>query len=141
MSREYPAAPISAVGTFVMDGERVLLAKRRNPPHAGEWSIPGGKQELAESLYDAARREVEEETGVRVRELRLLDVGDIIERDQDGRVLYHYTLIYFTARWASGATAAADDVSATRWFTLEEARGANLAPRLTQLLEKAFART
>lgn len=138
MSREYPANPVPAVGTFVISDARVLLVRRRNPPHAGEWSIPGGKQELAEGIYEAARREVEEETSLTVRDLCLFDVGDIIEHDDEGRVAYHYTLIYFLAQTAGGRAVAADDASAVRWVTLAEAERIDLSPTLLQLLKRAF---
>ena len=48
MNREYPARPIIGVGTVVWHGDRVLLVQRGRPPRQGQWSLPGGAQQLGE---------------------------------------------------------------------------------------------
>ncbi|HEX5816079.1 MAG TPA: NUDIX domain-containing protein, partial [Methylomirabilota bacterium] len=63
MTREYPAAPRVGVGAVVLHEGRVLLVRRGRAPALGLWSVPGGLVELGETTVDAARREVEEETG------------------------------------------------------------------------------
>ena len=55
-SREYPSQPICGVGIVVFDQHKVLLIRRGKPPLQGNWSIPGGKQKLGETLQEAARR-------------------------------------------------------------------------------------
>ena len=65
-TRDYPARPICGVGIVVFDQQKVLLIRRGKPPRQGEWSIPGGKQKLGETLQQAARREVKEETGLKL---------------------------------------------------------------------------
>ena len=73
---EPPAgAPRAGVGCVVLDARgRVLLIRRRRPPEAGCWGIPGGKLDFAEPLKAAAARELHEETGLIARGLRLLTV-------------------------------------------------------------------
>ena len=68
MAREYPDYPRVAVGVVVLspDHSKVLLIKRGKPPEQGRWSLPGGGQELGETLEECARREVLEETGVTI---------------------------------------------------------------------------
>jgi len=97
VDREYPSRPIVGVGVLVKRADRVLLVRRRFDPGRGKWSIPGGLVELGETVRDAALREVYEETGLNVRLDRLLGVVDYIERDERGRVRFHYVLVDFLA--------------------------------------------
>src|SRR5512146_2999877 len=78
MKREYPRQPIVGVGGVVIRGSRVLLIQRGTEPLRGEWSIAGGMLELGESLTDGVRREVREETGLRVRPMESIAVVDRI---------------------------------------------------------------
>jgi ADP-ribose pyrophosphatase YjhB (NUDIX family) len=121
MSREYPDHPRVGVGVIVWRDGRVLLVRRTRPPQAGEWSLPGGGQELGETLFETARREVAEETGLEVAPTGVLTAVDSIHRDEAGRVRFHYTLIDVLADWQSGEAAPRDDVSAVVWATPEEA--------------------
>ena len=113
--RTYPERPIVGVGVVVFRGGDVLLIKRAKPPVSDRWSIPGGAQEIGETVREAARREVAEETGVEIEIVGLVDVVDGITRDPDGRARYHYTLVDFAARWLSGEARAASDAAAVRW--------------------------
>jgi ADP-ribose pyrophosphatase YjhB (NUDIX family) len=64
--RAYPTRPLVGIGVAVLRGDAVLLARRGRPPAMGAWSLPGGAQKLGESVEAAARRELAEETGLRV---------------------------------------------------------------------------
>lgn len=120
MTREYPQHPVIGVGTVVWDGDRVLLVRRGRPPRQGQWSLPGGAQQLGETVAEAARREIREETGLEVELGEIVATVDLIERDDRGRVRYHYTLIDFTAEAASSALVPGDDAADARWFTLDQ---------------------
>ena len=74
MNREYPEAPIVAVGVVVKRGRQVLLVQRLNEPSRGRWSLPGGAVELGETVPEAARREVQEECGLQVEPGEVLAV-------------------------------------------------------------------
>ncbi len=100
--RRYPNRPVVAVGGLVWKGPDLLMIKRAKPPRAGQWSLPGGGQELGETLEEALCREVREETNVEIEVLGLVAAVDSIDRDENGRVRYHYTLIDYAARWLSG---------------------------------------
>ena len=83
MSREYPARPIAGVGVVVLRDDQVLMIRRGREPRIGQWSIPGGKQELGETWQETAVREVREETGVEIDVIGIVDVVDAIVRDGD----------------------------------------------------------
>jgi len=120
MSREYPSRPIVGVGIVLLRDDRVLMVRRGRPPKFGAWSLPGGAQEIGETLDAAARRELLEETGLTPDRLRFLTTVDLIEHDDAARVRYHYTLIDFVGWSATGTAAAGDDVSDVAWFGVGE---------------------
>lgn len=113
--RAYPDRPFVGVGVVVFRGADVLLVRRAGPPRPGRWSIPGGAQEIGETVRQAALRELGEETGIEARIAGLIDVVDGIDRDGDGRVRHHYTLVDFAAVWTAGAARPASDVAGLRW--------------------------
>ncbi len=130
MSREYPDRPLCGVGVVVWRGAgsdaEVLLIRRGRPPRAGQWSLPGGLQELGETVFDAAAREVREETGMAVRPTELIDVVDLIARDQAGRARYHSTLVDVTAEWEAGEPVPNDDVAHCEWLRPEDLPAENI---------------
>ncbi|MGH7040533.1 MAG: NUDIX hydrolase, partial [Acetobacteraceae bacterium] len=117
--REYPPRPIVGIGMVVFKADQVLLIRRAKPPGLGSWSLPGGAQELGETVEQAARRELDEETGVTVGPLHLAAVVDNIRPDRAGRFQVHYTIIDFTARWLAGEPRAASDAGEAVWASLD----------------------
>ena len=124
--RDYPERPFVGVGIVCYRGDEVLLVRRGKPPVRHAWSIPGGAQEIDETVREAARRELAEETGVEAEILGLIDVIDSITRDDDGRVRFHYTLVDFAAEWTAGEARPGDDVSATQWTPIADLDGLGL---------------
>ena len=120
MKRDYPDRPFVGVGGVVVQQERVLIVRRANPPRQGEWSIPGGMLELGEKLRDGVAREIEEETGLRIKPGEVLDVFDSIVTDAQGRTQYHYVLVDYLCAVEDGQLHASSDVSEARWATFEE---------------------
>lgn len=120
MRRHYPDRPVIGVGVVVWHAGRVLLIRRARPPRQGQWSLPGGAQQLGETLADAARRELREEAGVEVELGEIIATIDLIDRDDAGRVRYHYTLIDFSAEAVDPALVPGDDAADARWFDLDQ---------------------
>jgi len=125
------------VHALVFDKGRILLAKRSKEPSKGKWSIPGGRLELGESIYEAAKREVMEECCVKIEIERILDVADFIMRDDDGCVKYHFVLIYLLAKYAGGELKAQSDAEECRWFANEELAELDIHPQLRTVLKRA----
>jgi 8-oxo-dGTP diphosphatase len=116
VKREYPERPLIGVGVVVLHEGKVLLIKRGKPPRQGQWSLPGGLQEVGETVFAAARREVMEECGIAIEPLEVVEVVDAITPDDQGRVRFHYTLVDVLADWTSGAPVAGDDAVDAAWF-------------------------
>jgi len=81
-------SPLLAVDiVIVFPDKSFVLIKRRNPPFEGYWAIPGGFVEYGETVEEAAIREAEEETGLKVELLKLVGVYSKPDRDPRGHVV------------------------------------------------------
>lgn len=123
-----------------MRGDRVLVVRRANPPMPGRWGFPGGVLELGETVAQGAMRELAEEAGVEAEAGGPLTVIDTIDRDPEGRVRYHYTLVAVVGHWRSGEGVAGDDADKVAWLTRAEIVAQNLptAPALLPLIDLAL---
>ncbi len=123
-SREYPERPLVGIGVVLLrpglsrPGE-VLLVRRGRAPALGQWSIPGGAQELGETAEAAAQRELREETGLAVGKLVLVAHVDSIHPDEAGRVRFHYTILDFAGLWQGGEPTPGDDVTEAAFFAFD----------------------
>ncbi len=100
--RSYPDRPWVGVGGIVFQDNKVLLVKRGKEPGFGRWSIPGGAVDLGEYVKAALQREIEEETGLLVEVLDLVEIFERIIPDDQGKILYHYVLLDYWCRVKSG---------------------------------------
>jgi 8-oxo-dGTP diphosphatase len=115
---DYPR-PAVTVDIIVVTKERrarVLLIRRKHEPFAGTWAIPGGFVDMEESLEDAARRELKEETGLEVGKLDQLHTFGDPERDPRGRVIAVAYLIRVDPKKLKPV--AADDAADVGWHSL-----------------------
>ena len=123
------------MGAVVTDPDgRLLLILRGREPGAGLWSIPGGKVEPGESLVEATRREVREETALDVL------VGDLVgtvERPAPGGDLFviHDHLVALAPGVDPSGVRAGDDAADVGWFTPSEVRALDCVPGLVDALE------
>ncbi len=135
--REYPVRPIVGLGMIVLKPDAVLLVQRGKQPNLGLWSLPGGAQELGETCEHGARRELAEETGLHVGELRLAACIDSIRHDDSGRVQYHYTIIDYCARWQGGDPIAGCDAMAARFVAFTELHTYAVTPAVHDVVATA----
>ena len=138
--RIYPERPIVGVGAVVLDGRRVVLVKRANEPLKGEWSLPGGAVDVGETLEQAIRREVREETGLDVEVGPIVDVLDRIRYDPDGRVRFHYVLVEFLCRPTGGDLRCASDAAEAAWADGPDLERYQVAAATITVIEKGIAR-
>lgn len=108
---------VPCVGAIVFDDVgRLLLIRRGNPPAQGQWSLPGGRVEAGEEWQRAVLRELQEETGLAARVVRL--VGEVRRDAPDGSVYVIHD--YLLAVDGAPAPRAGDDALDAGWFTVAE---------------------
>ena len=139
MKRRYPDGPVVAVGGIVVKDGRVLLIRRGKEPSYGLWSIPGGAVNLGEELRAATRREVREECGIEIDVTDMVEVLDRVVRDSDDRIQYHYVLIDYLARWASGDPAPSSDVLEVRWVAPDDLSQYQMTRGTADVIRKMLA--
>ncbi|MDD5111209.1 MAG: NUDIX hydrolase [Candidatus Altiarchaeota archaeon] len=109
-------APSLTVDGVVVDRGRVVLIKRRFPPFAGSWALPGGFVDAGESVEQAVVREVFEETSLKARVVRLVGVYSKPNRDPRR----HTVSVCFLCKRKSGVLNAGSDSKEACWFRLDE---------------------
>jgi 8-oxo-dGTP diphosphatase len=108
----FPATPALTTDCVVFD-ERgyVLLIRRGNEPFKGSYALPGGFVDVGERVEDGCRRELSEETGLHVGELRLVGVYSDPGRDPRG----HTCSVAYLAQVGRADVTAGDDAAAAEW--------------------------
>jgi ADP-ribose pyrophosphatase len=134
----YPRQPRVAVGAIVFRDGRILLVKRGKAPAEGFWAIPGGRVEIGETLQQAAEREILEETGTTVRAREAVIAFDIIERDSEGSVRFHYVVVDLLADFVAGALQPGGDAADVRWVSEAELPFLRVSPATRELLRGRF---
>jgi ADP-ribose pyrophosphatase len=134
----YPHRPRVAVGAIVFKDHRILLVQRGKAPAENCWAIPGGSVEIGETLQHAAERELLEETGLTIRALDPVFTFDIIERDPDGAVRFHYVVVDLMADYVAGTARPAGDAIDVRWVSSKELPLLNVNRSTLDLLRKRF---
>jgi len=108
----FPPTPALTTDCVVFDGGgRLLLIRRKNPPFQGSYALPGGFVEIGETTDSGCRRELNEETGLKVGELTLVGVYSDPDRDPRG----HTCSVAYLAEIASAVPTAGDDAAAAEW--------------------------
>lgn len=119
----YPRPAVTVDAVLIGNRNSVLLIERGREPYKGKWALPGGFIELNESLEEACRRELEEETGVRIGELKQFKAFGAVDRDPRHRTI---SVIFYTFTEDELIARAGDDAAKVQWFPI------------TQLPELAF---
>jgi 8-oxo-dGTP diphosphatase len=123
MSGGEALTPVPCVGVVAVEDGALLLIRRRNPPSAGRWTLPGGRVEPGETLRAAARREALEETGLD------LEIGGLLGTAEIDAPPERFLVSDYAARRRQPGTAPkpADDALDARFVPLEDVLDLDLA--------------
>lgn len=99
---------------------QILLIQRKNPPFKDCWALPGGFVDPDEDLHPCALRELQEETGVKLEDLKQLGAYGDPKRDERGRVV---TVAFWADLKKEVEVFAADDAKNARWYIISELPG------------------
>jgi 8-oxo-dGTP diphosphatase len=109
--------PAVGIGVMVMKDGKVLMCKRKGAHGVGEYAYPGGHMEFGESFEECARREVAEETGLEIKNVRFLRLANVIK--YTGK---HYVDIALQADWDGGEPRLLepDRAESWEWYSLDD---------------------
>lgn len=138
MERSYPQTPLVGVGVVVRKDQHILLVKRAHEPKKGLWAIPGGLVQLGESIRQAASREVMEECSIQIQLQDVISVVDLIDKDEAGKVKFHFVLIDFLADYTAGELKPASDAAAGAWVSRAELDDYEIPEITRKVIAKAF---
>ncbi len=108
-----PKTPALTTDCVIYDKDgRVLLVRRKNEPFKGAYALPGGFVDIGETVEAACRREVLEEAGLAVSELRLVGVYSDPNRDPRGHTV---SIAYLARLLQAPSPEAGSDAEAAAW--------------------------
>lgn len=108
--------PALAVDSVVTNENQIVLVKRKNPPYEGQWALPGGFVKEGEKTTEAAKREAQEETNLRITIDNLVGVYSDPTRDPRG----HVVSVTYSGSIIGGELKSLTDAEETRFFNLND---------------------
>lgn len=139
-ARAYPDRPILAVSAAIIRDGQVLIVRRARPPAQGVFTLPGGGVEAGESLTEAVKREVREETALDIEPVAPAGYREAIRRDQAGRVERHFVILAFAARWIAGEPRLNAELTEAHWLRPSELTDLVTTEGLAEIVAAAFER-
>lgn len=114
---EYPRPAVTADCVVVTKEaeQKVLLIQRGNEPYKGCWAFPGGFMNMDETTEQCAIRELEEETGLKIDEVKQIGAYSRVDRDPRGRTI---TVAYLAFVDSPVEVKGQDDAAKAEWFAL-----------------------
>ena len=137
--RAYSARPILAVSAAIFRDGKVLIVRRARAPAAGLHTLPGGAVEAGETLFEAVRREIREETALAIEPVGLAGYREAIGRDAAGRVARHFVILPIAARWLAGEPVLNEELADAQWRDPAEIARLETTAGLGEIVEAALA--
>ena len=113
----YPRPAVTTDAILVSPLKKVLLIERGREPFKGTWALPGGFVDMDESLETACKRELEEETGIQIQELKQFKAYGDVNRDPRHRTI---SVVFYALADTEIEPKAGDDAVNARWFALTD---------------------
>jgi ADP-ribose pyrophosphatase YjhB (NUDIX family) len=138
--RAYPERPYLAVSAAIIRDGRVLVVQRARSPALGIWTMPGGVVEAGETLTEAVKREIAEETGMTIEPVALAGHREVVSRDGDRKVSRHFVIMCFASRWIEGEPTLNEELAEARWLRPAELARLKTTDGLAEIVAAAFER-
>lgn len=107
--------PKVGIGVLIRRDGKILMGKRKGAHGSGSWAPPGGNLDFGEEVESAARREVLEETGLKIQDIRFLTITNDIFKEENK----HYITLWMMGEYISGEPKVLepDKCEAWEWFS------------------------
>ena len=126
------SSPANAASVALIHKQKVLLIKRAHAPYQHLWTLPGGRIEPGETIEQCAAREIKEELGLTIGDIRPVLVQAL---GTDGK----FMLAVFATEAFEGEIAPSDEIADHRWVNPADLEALSTTDRLDDVLAKAFA--
>ncbi|MFA5328293.1 MAG: NUDIX hydrolase [Prolixibacteraceae bacterium] len=114
---QYPRPAVTTDAILITAQNSVLLIERGREPFKGKWALPGGFIDMNEELIVACRRELEEETGISLTELKQFKAFGGVDRDPRHRTI---SVLFYAFLKEELQPVAGDDAAKARWFPIDQ---------------------
>ncbi len=131
MTDSIASRPQVAVSAGIFRDGKILLTRRANNPKGPLWTFPGGRIEFGETMAEALKREILEETGLTIEIAGPAGVREMLPA-QSGHG--HFIILPFAARWVSGEITLNDELAEARWFDPDETCGLMVTDGLHEVI-------
>ncbi|HET9806876.1 MAG TPA: NUDIX hydrolase [Nitrososphaeraceae archaeon] len=115
--------PIPTVDAIIQNSSSILLIKRSKDPYKNQFALPGGFVNKGETIEEAIKREVYEETSLEVHPIDILGVYSDPKRDPRG----HMMTVVFIVLVIRGNPSAGDDAKEISWIPIEKINDIKIA--------------
>jgi len=131
--------PVPCAFVIVKRDDKVLLNVRTKQPFLGYLNIPGGKIEIGKTAYEQAEQELEEETGLVAKKLRLSCVSEKISKDREtNEVIYHIIGYFFVCEDFEGNLKQRDRECENSWYSLSDIKNYKRFQDIDIIINHAF---